>query len=590
MRSLVGDASLGYDWEHGRRPIRDWEALEGLLLRRFRSSNGGGERRLALWQVETQTEIQRSVLVRTAPLNLGHYRSGPKKNNGAKMRVLGSKLDQIRDFDSGMTINKKLSPYLIKSTARKLAQHPGEIPPYRTSPISLSIITQSTTSLCTFASFFTGARTTLLSSASNSSKILEAILTLQCKDNFSRERLELFVVLEDAVSHDLYLNYLSFKRDGTTDPTLWIFPGLVCLPQHFPDYRDTATQYSSFANKYGGAGIALIKSFYVPVKQDHLEIHLFWAGQETCCIPEQREHDRGDWKLTPPVKTIYQENSLLANGEKLIRSSRAEVEFDGVLEIFKDIIQKKWALVKILIKNSKADATKETPMLIVYNSVSMVDLKAHLFLSLSGRVCFGLQSDQGMITSSAAIMTSRIPLMAAKTSQIDLILVGRGAYLPQMNENADIAQCACNIPLDDESSLSHLLTGIVDLRAVIDQRKFDALTFETFRVRIEKLIQGKYLQPCEMFDHKKIEITNTAIEEHVVGQLKEYKRKKLVSTTEEELNVEETKEELTRHEFVQKKLRDLLSTRWIYSSVHLEDKVKVWAARIDKPQLILECF
>ena len=177
-----------------------------------------------------------------------------------------------------------------------------------------------------------------------------------------------------------------------------------------------------------------------------------------------------------------------------------------MLEIFKDIIQKKWALVEILVKNSKADAAKETPMRIVYISVSMDDLKAHLFLSLSGRVCFGLRSDQGMIMSSAATKTSRIPLMAAKTSQIDLILT---------NENDDIAQCACNIPLDDDSSLSHLLTGIVDLRAIIDQRKFDSLTFETFRVRIEKLIQGKYLQPREMFDLKKIEITNTAIWLHV---------------------------------------------------------------------------
>ena len=137
------------------------------------------------------------------------------------------------------------------------------------------------------------------------------------------------------------------------------------------------------------------------------------------------------------MKTIYQEKSLLANGEKFIRSSRAEVEFDGVLEIFKDIIQKKWALVEMLVKNSKADAAKETPMPIVYISVSMDDLKAHLFLSLSGRVCFGLRSDQGMIMSSAATKTSRIPLMAAKTSQIDLILT---------NENDDIAQCACNIP------------------------------------------------------------------------------------------------------------------------------------------------
>lgn len=58
-----------------------------------------------------------------------------------------------------------------------------------------------------------------------------------------------------------------------------------------------------------------------------------------------------------------------------------------------------------------------------------------------------------------------------------------------MNELADIAQCAGNTPLDDDRSLSYLLTCLDDLRDVIERRKFNALTVETFGARIEKLIR-----------------------------------------------------------------------------------------------------
>ncbi|KAI3706388.1 hypothetical protein L6452_24091 [Arctium lappa] len=37
----------------------------------------------------------------------------------------------------------------------------------------------------------------------------------------------------------------------------------------------------------GGVGRALIKNFDVNVTQSFLEIHLFWAGKGTCCIPQQ---------------------------------------------------------------------------------------------------------------------------------------------------------------------------------------------------------------------------------------------------------------------------------------------------------------
>ena len=40
----------------------------------------------------------------------------------------------------------------------------------------------------------------------------------------------------------------------------------------------------------GGVGRALIKEFDVNVTQSFLEIHLFWAGKGTCCIPEQGDY------------------------------------------------------------------------------------------------------------------------------------------------------------------------------------------------------------------------------------------------------------------------------------------------------------
>ncbi|KAK1435166.1 hypothetical protein QVD17_00926 [Tagetes erecta] len=40
----------------------------------------------------------------------------------------------------------------------------------------------------------------------------------------------------------------------------------------------------------GGVGRALVKDFDVSVTQSYLEVHLFWAGKGTCCIPEQGDY------------------------------------------------------------------------------------------------------------------------------------------------------------------------------------------------------------------------------------------------------------------------------------------------------------
>ncbi|GLT55808.1 hypothetical protein SLA2020_288960 [Shorea laevis] len=150
------------------------------------------------------------------------------------------------------------------------------------------------------------------------------------------------------------------------------------------------------------------------------------------------------------------------------------------------------------------------------NSGFMDDMKG--LPSMTCKTRFGPKSDQGMTTSSAGSMTPRSPLLTPRTSQIDLLLAGKGAYsehddVPQMNELADIARCVANTPLDDDRTIPYLLSCLEDLRIVIDRRKVDALTVATFGARIEKLIREKYLQLCEMVDDEKVDITSTVIDE-----------------------------------------------------------------------------
>ncbi|XP_048329869.2 probable serine/threonine protein kinase IREH1 isoform X2 [Ziziphus jujuba] len=150
------------------------------------------------------------------------------------------------------------------------------------------------------------------------------------------------------------------------------------------------------------------------------------------------------------------------------------------------------------------------------NYAFMDDLKS--LPSMSCKTRFGPKSDQGMTTSSAGSMTPRSPLLTPRTSQIDLLLAGKGAYfeqddLPQMNELADIARCVANTAMDDHRSNQYLLSCLEDLRIVIDRRKFDSLTVETFGARIEKMIREKFLQLCELVDDENVDITSTVIDE-----------------------------------------------------------------------------
>ncbi|KAL1202711.1 putative serine/threonine protein kinase IREH1 [Cardamine amara subsp. amara] len=150
------------------------------------------------------------------------------------------------------------------------------------------------------------------------------------------------------------------------------------------------------------------------------------------------------------------------------------------------------------------------------NSVFIDDLRGLPLMSCRTR--FGPKSDQGMTTSSASSMTPRSPIPTPRPDPIELILGGKGTFhdqddVPQMSELADIAKCAADAIRGDDQSIPFLLSCLQDLRVVIDRRKFDALTVETFGTRIETLIREKYLQMCELLDDEKVDLLSTVIDE-----------------------------------------------------------------------------
>ncbi|CAN8288516.1 unnamed protein product [Cochlearia groenlandica] len=137
--------------------------------------------------------------------------------------------------------------------------------------------------------------------------------------------------------------------------------------------------------------------------------------------------------------------------------------------------------------------------------------------SMSCRTRFGPKSDQGMTTSSPGTMTPRSPIPTPRPDPIELLLGGKGTFhdqgdIPQMTGLADVARCAANVTLDDEQSIQLLLSCLDDLKVVMERRFFDALIVETFGTRIEKLIQEKYIQLCEILQVKEAGLLRTVID------------------------------------------------------------------------------
>ncbi|KAJ4917498.1 putative serine/threonine protein kinase IREH1 [Raphanus sativus] len=88
--------------------------------------------------------------------------------------------------------------------------------------------------------------------------------------------------------------------------------------------------------------------------------------------------------------------------------------------------------------------------------------------------------------------------------------------IPLMIALANIARRAANAISHDDQSMKVLLSCLYYLRLTIDSRNFDALTVETFGIRIEKLIRDKYLQLNEILDDEKVDLSSTVIDEDVL--------------------------------------------------------------------------
>ena len=56
----------------------------------------------------------------------------------------------------------------------------------------------------------------------------------------------------------------------------------------FPSFQGSLRQKDfEIVAEAGGVEKALVKKFNVTVTENYLEIHLFWAGKGTCCIPKE---------------------------------------------------------------------------------------------------------------------------------------------------------------------------------------------------------------------------------------------------------------------------------------------------------------
>ena len=105
---MDGDALLWYQWEHRRRPIRTWEELKMLMLRKFRPSSAGTlhEQWLGVKQVGTVTDYRRSFIELAAPLHnipediaVATFLNGLKEEIRAEIRLQGPlNVDQAMDL------------------------------------------------------------------------------------------------------------------------------------------------------------------------------------------------------------------------------------------------------------------------------------------------------------------------------------------------------------------------------------------------------------------------------------------------------------------------------------------------------------
>lgn len=114
--SLDGDALLWYQFEHGRRPIRNWAELKGMLLRQFRSSSTGSlqEQWLHHQQTGGVAEYRRRFIELIAPLTgvpediaLAQFINGLRDEIKTEVRVLGA-LNLEHAMELALKVEEKL--------------------------------------------------------------------------------------------------------------------------------------------------------------------------------------------------------------------------------------------------------------------------------------------------------------------------------------------------------------------------------------------------------------------------------------------------------------------------------------------------
>ncbi|CAL5364235.1 unnamed protein product [Camellia sinensis] len=150
------------------------------------------------------------------------------------------------------------------------------------------------------------------------------------------------------------------------------------------------------------------------------------------------------------------------------------------------------------------------------NAFVMDDL--NIFPDMSCETRALLTPDLGKKASSAGSLTPRSPLVTPRTSQIELLLSGRGTMLEhengqQINKLVDIARSVANVNTNDYSALEYLLDRLENLKYAIQDRKVDALVVETFGRCLEKLLQEKYVRLCGQIEDEKVESSNIIADE-----------------------------------------------------------------------------
>ncbi|KAL2558524.1 putative serine/threonine protein kinase IRE [Forsythia ovata] len=134
--------------------------------------------------------------------------------------------------------------------------------------------------------------------------------------------------------------------------------------------------------------------------------------------------------------------------------------------------------------------------------------------------CENCASIPGQIkkASSPGSLTPRSPLVTPRTSQIELLLIGRRTIsefesYQQIHKLLDIARSVSIVNNNNYSTLEYMLERLEDLKYAIHDRKVDALVVETFGRRIEKLLQEKYVVLCGQIDDEKVESSNTTADD-----------------------------------------------------------------------------